>query len=204
MLPGTFFIFMPYGPACPITLDRASAARVAVFPFFFSQFKMFCLVCSFASPKDPLHAGAVCSLTKHSITYLSSNTLLAGCFISINSSHRWCFVFFRFRVTLASSLLYITCSYLVSSSLGTTAFCCLSRYRCFLIDLSYIVATSIHLYLYELGQPSNCQRGRLAMPRSILRIWVWFLDTMLIMHQPTNWKPAFLIFFVFVREIWPK
>ena len=38
--------------------------------------------------------------------------------------------------------------------------------------------------LYELGQPSLCQRGRLAMPRSIQCIRILFLDTMLLMHQP--------------------
>ena len=58
------------------------------------------------------------------------------------------------------------------------------------------------LHAYELGQPSKCQGGRLATPRSILRNWVWFLDTMLIMHRPTNWKPAFLIFlFLSATEI---
>ena len=56
----------------------------------------------------------------------------------------------------------------------------------------------IHFF-YELGTPSNCQRGRSAMPRVLLRSQVWFLDTMLIMHQPTNWKPAF-IFFLFLSE----
>ena len=56
----------------------------------------------------------------------------------------------------------------------------------------------IHFF-YELGTPSNCQRGRSAMPRVLLRSQVWFLDTMLIMHQPTNWKPAF-IFFFFLSE----
>ena len=54
---------------------------------------------------------------------------------------------------------------------------------------------------YELDQPSHCQRGILAMPRSnsILLTWVWFLDTMMIIHQPTNWKPVFLIF-LFLSE----
>ena len=54
-------------------------------------------------------------------------------------------------------------------------------------------------FSHELGTPSNCQRGRSAMPRVLLRSRVWFLDTMLIMHQPTNWKPAFL-FFLFLSE----
>ena len=34
---------------------------------------MFCLVFSFASPKDPIHAGVIWSLIKHSIPYLSSD-----------------------------------------------------------------------------------------------------------------------------------
>ena len=45
--------------------------------------------------------------------------------------------------------------------------------------------------VYELGQPRCCQSGRLAMPRSILRIGMWFFGTVLIMHQQTNSMPDF-------------
>ena len=55
--------------------------------------------------------------------------------------------------------------------------------------------------VYEPGQPSHCQGGGLAMLRSILRLWVWFLETMLIKHQPTNWKPPFLIFSFFLFSV---
>ena len=52
-------------------------------------------------------------------------------------------------------------------------------------------------FVLRAGPSSHCQRGGLAMPRSIVRIWVWFLGTMLIMHQPTNGKPAFWIYVFF-------
>ena len=54
-------------------------------------------------------------------------------------------------------------------------------------------------YRYELGQPRCCQNGRLAMPRSILRNWMWFFDTVLIMHQPTNGNQALFLCFLFER-----
>ena len=54
---------------------------------------------------------------------------------------------------------------------------------------------------YELGQPSHCQRSRLAIFRSIQCVWTRFLNTMLIMHKSTNRKPG--RFFFVVREIWP-
>ena len=54
-------------------------------------------------------------------------------------------------------------------------------------------------YRYELGQPRCCQNGRLATPRSILRNWMWFFDTVLIMHQPTNGNQALFLCFLFER-----
>ena len=52
-------------------------------------------------------------------------------------------------------------------------------------------------FVLRAGPSSHCQRGGLAMPRSIVRIWVYRLDTMLTMNQPTTWKPAFLIYAFF-------
>ena len=53
---------------------------------------------------------------------------------------------------------------------------------------------------YELGQPRCCQSGWLAMPRSILRIWMCFFWQG-VDHAPTNkWKACFLFLFVFLYE----
>ena len=55
--------------------------------------------------------------------------------------------------------------------------------------------------IYELGQRRCCQSGRWAMPRSILRIWTWFFDTVFIMYQQTTGKTALdFLFFFFERS----
>lgn len=104
------------------------------FSFLLSRLNVFYRICSFASPKDPLHAGLVFSLNKlefrcFSSTYTPSRLFdfqwpppmffPISSFASPQHSHSCC--------------LKVAVTYLVSNLLETTGQCCLRRYRCFLI-----------------------------------------------------------------------
>ena len=61
--------------------------------------------------------------------------------------------------------------------------CCLTR-RPWAFCSPWAFGAAQNSQGYELGQPSRCQSGWLAMPRSILRILTWFVDTVFVVYQP--------------------